>query len=86
VTVIHDPINDIHDPINDGSPFRTSTSVVPVPVKSPVPTTVHPAAATAITLALEFSKLTRHFLRDASGATSIEYGLIAAGISVASLP
>jgi pilus assembly protein Flp/PilA len=29
------------------------------------------------------SKLIRRFLRDASGATAIEYGLIAAGISVA---
>jgi len=28
-------------------------------------------------------KLLREFLRDASGATAIEYGLIAAGISVA---
>jgi len=28
-------------------------------------------------------KLLSHFLRDASGATAIEYGLIAAGISVA---
>ena len=27
--------------------------------------------------------LIRHFLRDNSGATAIEYGLIAAGISVA---
>ncbi|HEY6618753.1 MAG: Flp family type IVb pilin [Xanthobacteraceae bacterium] len=27
--------------------------------------------------------LIRHFLRDDSGATAIEYGLIAAGISVA---
>ena len=29
------------------------------------------------------SKLIRRFLRDNSGATAIEYGLIAAGISVA---
>ena len=29
------------------------------------------------------SKLIRRFLRDDSGATAIEYGLIAAGISVA---
>ena len=28
-------------------------------------------------------KLIAHFLRDESGATAIEYGLIAAGISVA---
>ena len=28
-------------------------------------------------------KLLGHFLKDASGATAIEYGLIAAGISVA---
>jgi pilus assembly protein Flp/PilA len=28
-------------------------------------------------------KIIRHFLRDESGATAIEYGLIAAGISVA---
>ena len=28
-------------------------------------------------------KLIRHFMRDDSGATAIEYGLIAAGISVA---
>jgi pilus assembly protein Flp/PilA len=32
---------------------------------------------------LSMSKLVRHFLNDERGATAIEYGLIAAGISVA---
>jgi pilus assembly protein Flp/PilA len=43
----------------------------------------HPHWVISIARSHAMTKLVSHFLKDVSGATAIEYGLIAAGISIA---